>query len=393
VDGGPSPIGVKITLDPAPIDLILKTMQAASLALDSFPDLLSRLPPELDLDVLAVSTNAIKRRREVGNGETLLRLALARGPGGLSLSQTVTWASMQGLATLSDPGLKYRLDKAVPFLKALLEQQLAERSGSIHLRWPGRFLCAVDGSSIKQPGRAGQGWRVHAAFDLGGGGFSHLELTDTHGAESADRGPPTAGEIRIGDRNYANAGALHRWRERSGGTADFIVRARWKGFVLSRLDGAAFSLMEHLSTLPVDDRPHEISVRAKVSKREHLPLRLIIQRKSAEETAQIQDRLRRSAPRKQKTLDPRSLIAAEFLIVATSLPADGYAAGDVLAAYRLRWQIELAFKRLKSLLHIDQLPTRTPDASRSWLYAHMILALVCDDLSQDFLEFFPSGPG
>jgi IS4 transposase len=134
-------------------------------------------------------------------------------------------------------------------------------------------------------------------------------------------------------------------------------------------------------------------VRAKVSKREHLPLRLIIQRKSAEETAQIQDRLRRSAPRKQKTLDPRSLIAAEFLIVATSLPADGYAAGDVLAAYRLRWQIALAFKRLKSLLHIDQLPTRTPDASRSWLYAHMILALVCDDLSQDFRELFPSGPG
>jgi len=54
---------------------------------------------------------------------------------------------MQGLATLSGPGLKYRLDKAVPFLKALLEQPLAERSASVHLRWPGRmdperFPCA-----------------------------------------------------------------------------------------------------------------------------------------------------------------------------------------------------------------------------------------------------------
>jgi IS4 transposase len=55
----------------------------------------------------------------------------------------------------------------------------------------------------------------------------------------------------------------------------------------------------------------------------------------------------------------------------------------------LRWQIELAFKRLKSLLHIDKLPTRTEQTSRSWLYAHLILALLCDDVSQDFLESSP----
>ena len=62
---------------------------------------------------------------------------------------------------------------------------------------------------------------------------------------------------------------------------------------------------------------------------------------------------------------------------------------QIVAAYRLRWQIELAFKRLKSLLHIDALPTHTEAASRSWLYAHLILALLSDELSQDFLESFP----
>jgi hypothetical protein len=56
---------------------------------------------------------------------------------------------------------------------------------------------------------------------------------------------------------------------------------------------------------------------------------------------------------------------------------------------RLLWDIELAFKRLKSLLHIDRLPTWTERTSRSWLYAHLILALLCDDLSQDFLESSP----
>ena len=77
------------------------------------------------------------------------------------------------------------------------------------------------------------------------------------------------------------------------------------------------------------------------------------------------------------------------MILGTSLLTAGYLAKDILAVYRLRWQIELAFKRLKSLLQIDRVPTRTERGSRSWLYAHLILALLCDDLSQDFLESSP----
>ena len=99
--------------------------------------------------------------------------------------------------------------------------------------------------------------------------------------------------------------------------------------------------------------------------------------------------MRRAAIKKGKKLDPRSLIAAEFMIVVTSLPKNSYMAKDVLAVYRLRWQIELAFKRLKSLLHMDKLPTRIEQTSRSWLYAHLIVALLSDDLSQDFLESSP----
>src|SRR6476620_5668478 len=39
--------------------------------------------------------------------------------------------------------------------------------------------------------------------------------------------------------------------------------------------------------------------------------------------------------------------------------AGGDPAEEICAVYRLRWQIELAFKRMKSLLHVDQIPTRT----------------------------------
>jgi hypothetical protein len=51
--------------------------------------------------------------------------------------------------------------------------------------------------------------------------------------------------------------------------------------------------------------------------------------------------------------------------------------------------VELAFKRLKSLIHIDRLPTRTVNGGLSWLYAHLILVLLTEDICQDFLDFSP----
>jgi IS4 transposase len=123
-----------------------------------------------------------------------------------------------------------------------------------------------------------------------------------------------------------------------------------------------------------------------------MPIRLVIWRKPADAAVKTQQRLRQHASRQQSKLDDRSLTAAEFVILATSLPEAGFPAAEILAVYRLRWQIELAFKRLKSLLRIDKIRTHTEAGTRCWLYAQLITALLCEDLSQDVLESFPSGP-
>ena len=363
---------------------------SASVLTDQFSDLLQRLPAGLDLDRLALETKAIQRKRELGDGVSLLRIALARGPGGLSLRQTAAWASMLGIAKLSNPGVKYRLNQATDFLATLVERLLAAKTSGAALCWPDRFLRLADGTSIRQPGSKGTDWRVHGVFDLGRGGFSHLELTDKHGAETLERGAPLAGEIRLGDRNYARAAVLRRFLAESANTADFIVRVGWNALQLRSQTGELFDLIGYLRDLPADAAAHEVSLHAAAGRGETaLALRLIVLRKPPAATEATRMALRRAAVKKGRQLDPRSLIAAEFMILATSLPSQGYAAPAVLAVYRLRWQIELAFKRLKSLLHIDRLPTWTEKGSRSWLYAHLILALLCDDLSQDFLESSP----
>ena len=362
----------------------------ASVPTDQFTELLARLPARLDLDGLALETKAIQRKRKIGDGASLLRLALARGPGGFSLRQTAGWVSLLESAELSNPGVHYRLKQAVAFLAAIVGRLLAVKAPGARLRWPGRTLRLADGTCVSKPGSKGTDWRIHGVFDLGSGGFSHLELTDKHGAEALERGAPVAGEIRIGDRGYARAPGLKRFLAVGGGTADFIARLGWNALQLSTPQGKPFDLIKYLRRLPAGMRPHEVNLQAAVRRGQGaLPLRLIVQRKPPEAIEATRLSLRRAAIRKGKKLDPRSLIAAEFMILGTSLPRKGYTAKDILAVYRLRWQIELAFKRLKSLLHIDRLPTRTEQTSRSWLYAHLILALLCDDLSQDFLEASP----
>ena len=362
----------------------------ASVPSDQFTDLLDRLPADLDLDRLALETKAIQRKRKIGDGASLLRLALARGPGGFSLRQTSGWVSLLEIAELSNPGVHYRLKQAVAFLAAIVGRLLAVKAPGASLRWPGRTLRLADGTCVSKPGSTGTDWRIHGVFDLGSGGFSHLELTDKHGAEALERGAPLTGEIRIGDRNYARVPVLKRFLAEAGGMADFIVRVGWNALQLSTIRGKPFDLIGYLQRLPAGMRLHEVTLHAAAGRGEAtLSLRLIIQRKTTEATEATRLALRRAAIKKGKKVDPRSLIAAEFMILGTSLPKRGYTAKDILAVYRLRWQIELAFKRLKSLLHIDKLPTWTEQTSRSWLYAHLILALLCDDLSQDFLESSP----
>ncbi len=244
----------------------------------------------------------------------------------MSLRQTAAWASMLGIAELSNPGVKYRLNQATGFLATLVDHLLAATILGAELRWPGR---------------------IHGVFDLGRGGFSHLERTDQQGAEALDRGRAQPGEFRIGDRNFARATPLRRFRADSGDAADFIARLGWSALRLTTPAGRPFDLIGYLQCLPPDTSPHEENWRTPLGDGEPaLALRLIVQRKPPQAAEATREALRRAAARTGKAVDPRSLIAAKFMLLATSLPRNGYSAKAILAVHRLRWQIEMAFKRL-----------------------------------------------
>jgi hypothetical protein len=63
----------------------------------------------------------------------------------------------------------------------------------------------------------------------------------------------------------------------------------------------------------------------------------------------------------------------------------------VLEIYRGRWQVELVFKRLKSILGFGYLPKRDNQSIRSWLEGKLLVALLLEALLVKGESFFPWG--
>jgi hypothetical protein len=121
----------------------------ASAVWEFWSEVSTRFPADLDLDELARTTKAIQRRR--GDGETLLRLSVARGPGGKSLQETAAWARLTGLAELAGQSLNQRLHQSVGFLAAIAHRLLAGRAAVRQRPWSERCLRVADGAVSASP--------------------------------------------------------------------------------------------------------------------------------------------------------------------------------------------------------------------------------------------------
>jgi len=353
-----------------------------------WPYLLTFLPPAEELERTARESGALLRKRGVPSAEALLRLALAYGFCGLTLRQTAAWAQVAGVAEVSDVALMKRLRTSDGWLGHLLALKLAESApppprSTLRLR-------LFDATTISRPGSTGTDWRVHLGFDLSSLSIDHVELTDDKGGETLTRFALRPGEIAVGDRGYAHRKGLHSVRAAG---ADFIVRLNWQNLPLKTADGAAFDLLAFLRRLP-EARTGECEVVVAASEHDKLPAlpaRLVAVRKSEAAAEASRAKVLRERAKKSRAVDPRTLESAGYVFVLTSLPADVLSAAEVLETYRFRWQVELAFKRLKSLLHLGELPARDPPLARSFIFAKLLAALLLEDFTDRFLAFFPWG--
>ena len=337
----------------------------------------------VDLEETAKETKALQRRREIKSAADLLRLVLAYSVCDWPLRLVGLWACVKDIANLSDVAVMRRLENAKAWLEGLIGAMLKARRMGLKAAHPVRVRI-VDGSSISGPGSKGTDYRLHLSLDLGGQRIDGVEVTDVSGGESLARCPSQPGDIWLGDRGYARCPGVGSILK---GEGQIVVRTGWATFPLEHEDGQPFDLFAWFRQLPTTE-PGEQTVMI-TTPQGRFSLRLIAQRLPQQAAEKNRRRIRKQANRKGRTPDKRTLAAAGYIFLVTSLPASSWTAVQVLQLYRLRWQVELIFKRLKSILDLDQLRAKGPALAQTYLLGKILAALIIETRTDQAVQRCP----
>jgi hypothetical protein len=301
------------------------------------------------------------RKRAVQSAGDLLRLILAYSLWDWSLRQVGAWGCLLGVAQLSDVAVRKRLRHTRQWLSHLVGQWLGQ------VRVPGNSqgvrLRLVDASVVTQPGSRGTDWRVHVGFDVGQSCLDEWEVTDAHGGETLLRHAIARGDIIVGDRAYGHRQGLGYLLHLG---AQCLIRLNGYNLPVFTPGGQRLEVRRWLAQLAKRTTRQERRVRVDTPDGA-FDLRLIAQRLPAEAAQAARRRARQTSRKNGTQLNPLTLVMAEWVVVVTNLPAATWSAANVLALYRVRWQVELLLKRCKSLLQLDRLRCKDPELAQVYL--------------------------
>jgi len=276
----------------------------------------------------------------------------------------------------------------VPVIKALTQEMLAR--SRFALKMPslpaGRRIRVVDATDVEEPGATGTSWRVHYTLQLPSLSCDFFEVTDAQGGETYKRVPVRRGDIILGDRGYSHREGVAHVLKHHG---DVVVRVNSTSFPLLTARGAPLLLLPTLRTLR-GHTPKEWPVQFDAAGT-RFPARLCAIRKSRAAAERAKKRALRESGKKNKQIRPETLEAAEYVFVLATMPAALLTAWQVLELYRVRWQVELAFKRMKSLLGVGHVPKYDPHSARAWIQAKLLTVLLIEQLITEARFFSPWG--
>ena len=360
-------------------------MTHESLCNRDWAGIVDRLGGPEALEASARDNRALVRARVVKSGVDLLRMILAYCLGEGGLRSTTAWAASVSLVDVSNVALLYRLRQCGDWLAFLVGQAMTSGTPAAA---KGRLIRIIDGTTVPKAGKAAKTgnklWRIHAGFDLPAERFGHVELTDEKGGERLDRIAAIKGEIRIADRAFLQPDRMAAVLDAG---ADFVVRAGWKNARWLDADGNLVDLtaeLDNAAARGLIDRPIWIGRKSGAP----LGLRLVAVKKPPRAVEALRGKARREAQKGGHQISKGTLAAADWVIVVTSLDAKEFSTSDILDLYRLRWRVELAFKRLKSLIGLKGPPGTDERSARPYVLAHLLMILLLEPLV-DALEDSP----
>ena len=351
--------------------------------------ILSALPE--NWKVLGEETKALNYMREFSSPEVLLRTLLLHIAKGYSLRETAVKASLYKLASVSDVALLKRLKKSERWFKELCCALLAENGISFSECLFNVNLRIVDGTSVKEPGKTGSEWRFIYTLRLPKLDCDFFDLSPANekgGGESFTRLKVNSGDYIIGDRGYASIDGIEHISHCNGYV---LVRTSSHKPPLYKKDGNTFDKLQAFSTLKEAGEFNTWEVAVKDKEKKLIKGRLVVVKKSALEIERAHKRLHRIASKKGTKTRPETFEFAKYVALFTTFPKNIFEDQMILKLYRLRWQIELIFKRLKTLVQIGHLPKSDDSSSRAWLYGKLFVSLLTEKLTRMCRDFSPWG--
>jgi hypothetical protein len=337
----------------------------------------------------AKKLGALGRKRGFKSANALLRTLLIHLASGCSLKETAARAKQGGISNVSAVALSKRLKNSQEWFN-WMSSGLLQRRGLYRKRpeWlSGYEVKTVDASVISEPGSTGTDWRLHYSMSLFNLKADQFHLTNPRTGESFANFTIKSGEVWLADRVYCVYKQLKAVKDCG---ADFLVRYRNNGVKLLEPDDRAFNLLGELKKL----KPREVGhwyVKGKSTHHpEALPLRVCAIAKSKDQADKAVREYRRESKKKGKKTTQKTLELQRYIIILTSMP-DTISAEKILELYRMRWQVEIAFKRMKSLLGLGQLPKKDPRSCLAWLEGKMFVALLIQSLLDEGNFFSPWG--
>lgn len=330
---------------------------------------------------------AFKRARFTKAPADLLRLLLYHAVNDGSLRSTAAQAEAAGIASMSSVALYKRLRTSAAWLGWIAAELCREFREAPRLP-DGLRLRAIDGSTLCKPGSKGTDWRLHYMLDLRTLSCDWLELTDGSKGETLARAPIGRGDVILGDRHFSRLKDLQFAASRR---AHILVRIRWRHARMQTAKKRNFEVLKKARRLRVGQVKswpvHWVTPKGT----QPVSGRVVAIRLPAPVAERTKQRIRRRASRKGRNTDPRTLEAAHFVMVFTTLPESLLSDEGILDLYRFRWQIEIAFKRHKQLLRLGRLPHTNPETGRSWILAKLVVALLLEKLHRNAGRFSPWG--
>jgi len=354
---------------------------------ERFTQLLTVLPE--GWEAKAKELGAFQRAREIDSPEALLHLILLYLTEGKSFRGTRALTLLSGEAEMSDVAILKRIRNSADWLK-WLSQNIYRQAGLIveKPQWlRDKNIVLVDGTEEVKCGIRRHCYMLHYSLDLFTLEARELLITDRRTGEKLGNFKLfRKDDIVMGDRIYGTLPGI-TWLQQQ--KADYVLRIRSHAFSIYDQENQKIDLLNCLTGLK-EGECVTITTKCFINN-QYEPLRICAMRKDTDSERKGLKQLTKTNQRKKggKPVSDLQRESNKYIIVVTSL-GEEISASQVLDLYRLRWQIEIAFKRLKSLFHYNDLPATNSKSINAWFYGKLLLAALCETLVNTG-RFSPSG--